>query len=49
MIGGGFLLLAAILVQFVREAPAATIEQLEEVVADEGMLPTMTPPETPGV
>ncbi len=47
MIGGGFLLLAAILVQFVRETPAATIEQLEEVVADEGMLPTMTPPETP--
>ncbi len=46
MIGGGFLLLAAILTQFVREAPVA-IEQLERVIEEEGMLPTVTPPEAP--
>ncbi len=46
MIGGGFLLLAALLVQFVTEVPAAS-EQLERVVEEEGMLPTMTPPESP--
>ncbi len=46
MIGGGFLCLAAVLVQFVRETPAA-VEQLDRVVEEEGMLPTMTPPESP--
>ncbi len=46
MIGGGFRLLAAILVQFVRETPASA-EQLERVVEEEAMLPTKTPPESP--
>jgi maltose/moltooligosaccharide transporter len=46
MVGGGFLLLAAFLVQFVREVPAAD-EQIERVVEKEGMVPTMTPPESP--
>lgn len=46
MIGGGFLFLAAILTQFVRETPA-TDEQLAQVIEEEGMLPTMTPPERP--
>jgi len=46
MVGGGFLLLAAILVQFVREEPVIR-EELERIVEEEGMLPTMTPPETP--
>ena len=46
MVGGGFLLLAAFLVQFVREVPAAD-EQIERVVEEEGMVPTMTPPESP--
>jgi hypothetical protein len=46
MIGGGFLLLAALLVQFVREVQAPS-EQLERVVEEEGMMPTMTPPESP--
>jgi hypothetical protein len=46
MIGGGFLFLAAALTQFVRETPPA-IEQLERVIEAEGLLPTMTPPETP--
>ena len=46
MIGGGFLFLAAILTQFVRETPA-TDEQMERVIEEEGMLPTLTPPERP--
>jgi len=46
MVGGGFLLLAAFLVQFVREVPAAD-EQIERVVEKEGMVPTMTPSESP--
>ncbi|HEY1582028.1 MAG TPA: MFS transporter [Chthoniobacterales bacterium] len=46
MVGGGFLLLAAVLVQFVRETPLA-LERLERVIEEEGMLPALTPPETP--
>jgi len=46
MFGGGFLLLAAILTQFVRETPL-DLAELERIVEDEGMLPTVTPPETP--
>jgi hypothetical protein len=46
MIGGGFFLLTAVLVRFVREAPGS-VELLERVVEEEGMLPTLTPPENP--
>jgi maltose/moltooligosaccharide transporter len=46
MADGAFLLLASVLAQFVREVPAPD-EQLERVVEEEGMLPTMTPPERP--
>ena len=38
MIGGGFLFLAAVLTQFVRETPLAT-EQLERVIEERGHAP----------
>ncbi len=43
--GGGFLLLAALLVHFVREDPVS-VGRLDQVAAAEGMLPTLTPPES---
>ncbi|MEP6974037.1 MAG: hypothetical protein ABI787_03980 [Spartobacteria bacterium] len=43
MIGGGFLALAALLAQFVRDIPADP----EQLIEGEGVLPTMTPPESP--
>jgi maltose/moltooligosaccharide transporter len=44
--GGGFLFLAALLTFFVQEAPASE-QQLQRAIEAEGMLPTLTPPESP--
>jgi maltose/moltooligosaccharide transporter len=46
MAGGVFMLIAAILTMLVPYTPMAT-DQLEKVVEQEGMLPTLTPPESP--
>jgi hypothetical protein len=44
MLGGGSLLLAALATQFVSEPPLDATK-LQLVVEEEGMLPTLTPPE----
>jgi maltose/moltooligosaccharide transporter len=46
MIGGVFMLIAAIITLFVPYTPLAP-RRLEQVVEQEGMLPVMTPPESP--
>jgi maltose/moltooligosaccharide transporter len=46
MLGGASMLIAAICTQIVKEAPASEA-QIQEVVKEEGMLPTATPPEMP--
>ena len=46
MAGGVFMLVAAVITLFVPYTGIAP-NQLQEVVEQEGMLPTITPPETP--
>jgi maltose/moltooligosaccharide transporter len=46
MAGGVFMLLAAVITLFVPYTQVAT-DRLEQVVEEEGMLPTVTPPESP--
>jgi maltose/moltooligosaccharide transporter len=46
VLGGGCMLVAAVLTQFVPEAPPAP-RRLQKITEEEGMMPTATPPEAP--
>jgi hypothetical protein len=46
MAGGGFMLIAAVITLFVPYTRIAP-DRLQEVIEEEGMIPTITPPESP--